>query len=531
MTPAGASGPQRGRVVRRAQASTVESASRAGASGLGPSMWLLAAVVLLGLGIRCIDLGAPLVDEQAWRQTDTAAIARNYFEEGRPFLYPSVDWRGGTPGYVEMEFPLYPYLVAKLYAAFGRAEEWIGRLVSALFSAGTIPLLFLLARRFYGPPAALVAAFTFTIAPMSAFFGRAFMPEPAMLFFSVGTILLFDSWVEKPTHWRLAGAVGFATLAFLVKVPTLYLGLPLLFLAMEKSGGNLFREPQLWAFALLTLVPTALWYRHAYALFQKTHLTFGIWNHYGYAKWGNVSLLTSADFYLLMLRRLGGVTLTPLGLALMVVGAALPVASRRERVFHVWLLALVLYVLLVPEGNRTLMYYQLPFVPVGAVFVGKALGRLWEGPGRVQGPASGLPMRRVAVGLCLGSMALLSVRFAAPLFAASPYYVAQRDIGREVEARVPKDALLVVGDFDTNVGAQYRTQSPTLLYYAHRKGWQLLPGEFGDRSLIDSLVRGGARFFLIPDSIDWKPNRASVSMLLVESGGRNIARFRREVRR
>ena len=141
MTPAGASGPQRGRVVRRAQASTVESASRAGASGLGPSMWLLAAVVLLGLGIRCIDLGAPLVDEQAWRQTDTAAIARNYFEEGRPFLYPSVDWRGGTPGYVEMEFPLYPYLVAKLYAAFGRADEWIGRLVSALFSAGTIPVL------------------------------------------------------------------------------------------------------------------------------------------------------------------------------------------------------------------------------------------------------------------------------------------------------------------------------------------------------------------------------------------------------
>jgi hypothetical protein len=56
------------------------------------------AIAALCLGLRLVHLGAPLVDEQAWRQTDTAAVARNYYEEGFSFFHPRVDWRGATPG-------------------------------------------------------------------------------------------------------------------------------------------------------------------------------------------------------------------------------------------------------------------------------------------------------------------------------------------------------------------------------------------------------------------------------------------------
>ena len=68
-----------------------------------PWLW---AILLVGLGLRLPGLDEPLIDQQAWRQTDTAAIARNYYEEGYDLFYPRVDWRGATAGYVETNFPL-----------------------------------------------------------------------------------------------------------------------------------------------------------------------------------------------------------------------------------------------------------------------------------------------------------------------------------------------------------------------------------------------------------------------------------------
>jgi len=53
-----------------------------------------------------------------------------------------------------------------------------------------------------------------------------------------------------------------------------------------------------------------------------------------------------------------------------------------------------------------------------------------------------------------------------------------------------------VGDVDENAGAPHRAQSPTLLYYCHRKGWQINPGEFAPGRL-DSLAAVGADFFLV----------------------------------
>ncbi|MBT6627325.1 MAG: dolichyl-phosphate-mannose--protein mannosyltransferase, partial [Gemmatimonadetes bacterium] len=143
---------------------------------------VLVVILLAGLGLRLVDIGAPLIDQQAWRQTDTAAIARNYLEEGldRPF-YPRVDWRGDTLGYVEMNFPLFPYSVALLYAAAGGVHEWLGRLLAALLSTASAGILYLLCRRtFEDIGVARVAAALYLVVPVSWFFGRAFMPEALM---------------------------------------------------------------------------------------------------------------------------------------------------------------------------------------------------------------------------------------------------------------------------------------------------------------------------------------------------------------
>ena len=56
--------------------------------------------------------------------------------------------------------------------------------------------------------------------------------------------------------------------------------------------------------------------------------------------------------------------------------------------------------------------------------------------------------------------------------------------------------MLVIGDLDENAGTPFRAQSPTLLYYSHRKGWQITPEEFTSARL-DSLAAQGAGFFLV----------------------------------
>ena len=56
--------------------------------------------------------------------------------------------------------------------------------------------------------------------------------------------------------------------------------------------------------------------------------------------------------------------------------------------------------------------------------------------------------------------------------------------------------MMVVGDEDQNAGVPYRAQSPTLLYYCHRKGWQITLDEFAPDRL-DSLAAEGADYFLV----------------------------------
>ena len=160
-------------------------------------LWLLG-MLALGLAARLVEVGEPLIDKQAWRQTDTAAIARNFYEEGYDLLYPRVDWRGNTPGFVEMNFPLYPFIVAAAYGVYGGVHEWLGRLISTLCSLAGGGLLFVFARRIFDSErVALWASFFFLFTPLSVYFGRAFMPEPLMLLLSVAALLLFDCWAEN----------------------------------------------------------------------------------------------------------------------------------------------------------------------------------------------------------------------------------------------------------------------------------------------------------------------------------------------
>ena len=79
-------------------------------------------ILALGAALRLYHVTAPFLDAHAWRQLDTAAMARNFYEG--PFfpLDPRVDW-GGRSGYLEAEFPLVPAVIARPLSPLRAARD------------------------------------------------------------------------------------------------------------------------------------------------------------------------------------------------------------------------------------------------------------------------------------------------------------------------------------------------------------------------------------------------------------------------
>ncbi len=460
------------------------------------SAWVLSILLLFGFTLRMFELGEPLIDKQAWRQADTAAVARNFFEEDFDLFSPRVDWRGDGSGIVEMNFPLYPYFVSLGYEVFGEVREWFGRFLSAFFSVTTSILIFFLARNIgFSSSVGLWAMFFFLVTPLSVFFGRAFLPESLMLLLSVSSILTFKYWTESEQIVLYLCAIILASLCYLVKIPTLYLGFPLVAIALSKWGWKFVYERLLWVYLIVSVLPSVIWYLHASDLFTDTGLTFGIWNRFGYDKWDQ-SVLYNLDFYRHMTWRFIHNIFTPFGFILLILGVHKTGIARSRWALWGWLIGLLLYLFLVPEGNRKLHYYQIPFVPLGCI---------WAGVGTVVALDYGCRVCNSKYVKYLGMLVLVLSVLGYSAYAIQPYYKQPNnvhayyescyDFGHWADKNLPKDALLVVGDLDENSGTPFRSQSPTMLYYCHRKGWQITPDEFSEAKL-DSLAHLGADFFV-----------------------------------
>ena len=460
-----------------------------------------------GLALRLLGIDEPLIDQQAWRQVDTAAMARNFLMEGYDLLRPRIDWRGTSSGAVETNFPLYPYLVACLYGVAGGAYEWLARSLAALFSVLAALPIYALGRRLSpGPWLARCAAGIYLALPLSWFFGRAVMPEALMILLSVTAIWAFQRWLETSSWIDFGYAATVAGLCFAVKIPTLYLGFPLVAMALSQHGWRFLQRPSMWMYLGLVMLPPALWYGHAASLFDETGLTFGIFGNSGYDKWSHGLLLT-AGFWWTMINRFLFSVLTPVGSLLAVAGIVgmWPRGQQdRHRWFlYAWLGALMAYVLLVPEGNRKLHYYQLPFVPLASLFAAAPLAALL-GEQVAANPLHDVLTRagrsgRWWVVVALGGVVAASAHEVAD-YRRPPtygYYKTCHAAGQALDAKLPLGATVVVGDIDDNWGTPFRAQSPTLLYYMNRKGWQITLNEF-DAAHLDSLAALGADFFVVP---------------------------------
>lgn len=469
-------------------------------------------ILFLALLLRLYHIDFPVGGWQDWRQADTAAMARNFYENGFNLFYPQIDWGGNSSGFVESEFPIYPFVVSIVYRFFDVNDMW-GRILSVLFSLSTIYGLYLLTKKYLSEKAALWAAFIYAIIPLNIYFGRAFMPESAMLMCSIWGIYWFALWLEGSRARDFILAAAFVSLAVLLKIPTLHLGLPLLFLAWLRFRSNTFKMKTLWLFALLILLPVAAWYYHAHQLFLQSGLSFGIWG-FGTDKWGNFDIIITPKFYnRILFQSIAERHLTYAGFLLFVIGLFLKRKSNEEKLFDYWLLAVLIYFLIVAKGNQVHDYYQLPFILPAVAYIGKVFDK-YVHTDSIRHAFRTKPLVFSFLALCLMGMFTLSyLRYDLFMNHYETYDTALFRLTSAVQRSTTKSDLVVA----------VSENNPIVLYRCDRKGWNSSPEELDSTSLSDKKNRG-AKFLVGETSFFNTKNRQRIldaissNYTLVENG-------------
>ncbi|PYK30518.1 MAG: hypothetical protein DME57_06650 [Verrucomicrobia bacterium] len=207
-----------------------------------PTSKLVIGMSILAIGARLILVDQPFVDHWSWRQSDVAAIARNYFQGGYSFANPQIDWAGDQPGFVGTEFPILPFLVAALYKCFG-SHEWIGRIQAVILFALSLPFFFLLVRKAFGEIAAVWALFFYSFAPLGVMASRCFIPDTPSLALSIIGLYFFERWIsdQRSTIAFIVSALCIS-LSILIKATTVLIAAPLACLAFQHFKLSAFRN-------------------------------------------------------------------------------------------------------------------------------------------------------------------------------------------------------------------------------------------------------------------------------------------------
>jgi 4-amino-4-deoxy-L-arabinose transferase-like glycosyltransferase len=447
----GRGGSMRSKSVRGASKNLGEARRPYQVTKLVIGLWILA------VAARLIFVNQPYIDHWSWRQSDVAAIARNFSEEGFHFVYPQIDWAGDATNYVGTEFPILPFVAAICYKLAG-IQEWLGRSQAVIFFALSLPFFFLLVRDIFGSTAAVWAAFFFSFAPLNIFAGRSFMPDVPSLGLAIIGLYFFLRWIRDRESVPLFVAAIAISLSILIKITSIVIAAPLAYLVvagiadpgLTRGLPGVGRDHRSWLqlllFIAIAIVPSAIWYWHAYQIAERfyPHHLFGA---------GGVRI-ESFLWYCDIARQTATSSLTPVLVIMALIGLFVAPRSKYSLLFHWWLAGMILFIIVVGYGSRH-PWYQLPLVPITAAFAGAA----WAFFGsKISSRVAAITLSILLVSL----FAILSYVYVRPLYESSAAQL--RDAGLELNKITAPNALIVAAD----------TGDPTIFYYAHRKGWHFL---------------------------------------------------------
>jgi 4-amino-4-deoxy-L-arabinose transferase-like glycosyltransferase len=440
----------------------------------GRRLICLSAIVLFACSVRFYKIDLPIMDFHAPRQIQTAEITRNLYRASHNVFYPQVGFLGPEPRPFILEFPLYNAVVALLYGVTGGVDESLGRVTSILCWMVAGFFLYAIAKRFFNPETALAALFFFHLSRLGILASRSFQPEAMMTMLALGSFYFFDRWVEEDRKSLVVCAGILGGLALLVKLPIIHIALPMAYLlALRKER---LKRRALWAVVGAVMIAVYLWYWHAARVGSTMRAEIG--GNWTLENWFQPSLLASREFYDRLYVTWRSVVLGSIGFALFLLGILMRVGDRRRMVFHVWLGAVILYMLFFNYHAMTHLYYHVPAIAVGSVFAARAFSAI---------PAFTEPL--MTRGWVLQSLVAVAVIVTTMEYAAQHAYRIPPEMSRIQEAA--RAASDIAGPDDVIV-----TQNLMVNYWADRRGWWISPLDKDPISRLEEFRSRGARLFV-----------------------------------
>jgi 4-amino-4-deoxy-L-arabinose transferase-like glycosyltransferase len=454
-----------------------------------PTRLILAVILLGGFIVRFYGFDNPIADWHSWRQSETAAVSRNFAQDGFDILYPRMDnisnvqsGMDNPEGYFFVEFPIYNILQAGLFTLFGifTIEQW-GRLVSMLSSVAAGLFLYLIVTKYTNKITGLFSAFFYMFIPFNIYYGRVILPDTTMTMAFLGSIYFFDKWLELYTapkekkqkkyipkkSWPyFLWALLFAISALLLKPHSAFFLLPIVYLAFKAFGLAAFKKWQLYIFAVAAVAPLIAW------RVWMTQFPEGIPAN----QWllnGNGIRFRPSFFRWIFYERLTILISGYVGVLLLLLGVFRLPKVKDWMFLASFFASTLLFVSVVATGNVQHDYYQIPAIPSVAILM--ALGSYY---------LYAFTYRYVHVGKILLVLIIFASFYNSWNIVKEYFNINNRSIlaaGEAVQRLTPEDAQIV---------ANYNGDS-AVIYQFNRKGW----ASFQDP--VPELVKKGADYLVL----------------------------------
>ncbi|WP_058485116.1 ArnT family glycosyltransferase [Defluviitalea phaphyphila] len=425
-------------------------------------------IFILGLRIPYIN-NSPYETGERWRQSDTESIARNFVEYKFNIFYPQLNYDGPMPNYVQLEFQITTYIIAILYKIFGY-KYWIARLVPISFFMGSCFFLYLISKTYYSIEKTMITLIFYGIFPINIFFSRAIMPESGALFFYLGAFYYFIKWTNTSKIKYLYISSIFTALAISQKIPIIFVGIPMIVIALKKYKTDIFKIKEIYYFGIISLGFPLLYFTWAKNIAEFKFVSNIASKHIFLRMFTDFLTKEALEFF--KSKMIQGYTLQIL--LLFLIGIFM-INWEREFDIGIWLLAMILEFILIVAVIR--LYYYLIFIsPLIAIIASKPLSMIWKH--KYGGVWISLIIMWIGITTYKGLI---------------PYYIEKVDLIKQadmVKKYTKKEDLIVVG-----------TQDPALINASERKGWRAnikyydyIPKDLEKE--IEYYINNGAKYFV-----------------------------------
>jgi len=414
----------------------------------------LFALLISAFVVRLYRIDNPIADWHAWRQSDTAAVAKIYEQKGIDLLKPQYydisniqSGQDNPQGYRFVEFPIYQGVTVLLKNTFGTfsLEVWL-RLVTITATVAGIFFLQRLVKNNIGEKESYIAASIYAFLPFSIYYGRVILPDPNMIAVTLASIYFFNRYVKKDSWISFLISLIFLALALLIKPFAIFFTPVFIAILYQEKGFAFIKNIKVYVFAILSLTPLLIWRQHISQFPEGVPASAWLLD-------GGIRF-KGAFFYWIFGERIAKLILGYFGIVLVFLGLLKKENDKGLIFTYSFIVSSLLYLVIFARGNVQHDYYQILIIPTISILAARGCTFLLSLKGNFNKFTSYL---------------VLLILFAFTFF-LSWYYV--RDYfnvnnptlvraGERANEILPEDAKVIAPlDGDT-----------TLLYYINRPGW------------------------------------------------------------